>query len=148
MNTANDVAPLRIFLFKRQGTDVLQLRHTIGSACRGSLVNALDQSEGGTRIACALLRSGGPFPALILVLQPERNDASVETIRRIRGTPELRALPLAILGDPEDFESALNAYLDGADEFVPLSECASRIGKLGREVVRSWSKQLLSKSAG
>ena len=147
MNPAPGPASLRVFLFKREFVDVFHLRLAIGMAFLGSAVSVLDQNEVGMRAACEIVRSGDPVPSLILVEQTRREPASIGTLGLIRNLPELRSMPVLVLGDGGEPDSPLRARQDGADGFIPLPERAADLPRIGRDVAQFWWERQLSKSA-
>jgi len=141
------VSPLRVFLFKREFVDVFHLRLAIGMAFDECYVNVIDQNDAGLRTACAAARSGRALPSLILFERTHREPRSVRALESIRNVPELRPLPIVILGDGEDPDAVLRAYQDGADAFVPLPQRASELPRIGRDVAQFWWERHLQKSA-
>ena len=139
--------PVRVFLFKREFVDVFHLRLAIAMAFDECYVNVLDQNDAGLRMACAAARSGRALPSLILFERIHREPRNVQALESMRKFPELRPLPLVILGDGEDPDGVLRAYQDGADAFVPLPQRASELPRIGRDVAQFWWERHLQKSA-
>jgi CheY-like chemotaxis protein len=147
VSAAFDPAPLRVFLFKREFVDVFHLRLAVGMAFERMQVDVLDQNEAGMSTARAIVRSRNEVPTLVLFEQRRRGPRTIEALRRIRGLPELRALPVVVLGDGEEADSVLHAHEDGADGFIPLPERASELPRIGRDVAQFWWNRQFSKSA-
>jgi hypothetical protein len=114
--------PVRVFLFKREFVDVFHLRLAIGMAFDECYVNVLDQNDAGLRMACAAARSGRALPSLILFERIHREPRNVQALESMRKFPELRPLPLVILGDGED---PTCSRLSGRSRRVRLPERAS-----------------------
>ena len=147
MEAAHLHAPLRIFLFKREYFDVFHLRRAIGTSLPRCFVNVLEQDEGGLRTARAVVRSGKHVPGMVLFELLRREPRAVEALHAIRELPELKRLPVVILGNGEDAQSTLHAFRDGAAGFIPLPERASELPRVGRDVARFWRRCQLSMSA-
>ena len=139
---------IRVFLFKREYFDAFHLRVAIGMSFGGCIVDVLDQSEAGMRTACAIARSDDRVPGLILVEQVRRDPRTVMKLDRIRGLPELRPLPVVILGDGEEPDSVLRAYQAGADGFIPLPEHAIALPRIGRDLEQFWWEHRTARLSG
>jgi DNA-binding NarL/FixJ family response regulator len=129
---------VRVFLFKPERLDMFYLRLAISmSSLRGDL-QVLDQNAHGLRLASALVRTHTDLPQLVLFQYDRKRSPSVDMLRRLRASEELRALPLVVLGDGENPESEPLAYQDGADAFIPLPTRASELANTGRDIERFW----------
>ncbi len=129
--------PIRVLLFKRPFVDAFHLRLAIGMSLLWCDVQVLERSNQGMRTACAIVRSGLRTPGLIL-LEREPGDDVGSFPERIRRSPELRALPLVVLGDGEDPEAKRHALADGADAFIPLPTRACELARTGQDIARFW----------
>jgi len=142
------IQPRRIFLFKQEYTDAFELRRALGREFRRSLLNVLDANEDGLRTACVVVRSGHHASGLVVVERERRDSESIRHLARIRELPELRSLPLVVLGDDAaDALASLRAHEDGADGFIALPAKGADLARVGRAVGEFWGNLELVRSA-
>ena len=99
-------------------------------------LHILDQTSKSLWKASAIVRTGEPLPAMVVLEQPA-GGGSID-VAAIRGRPSLRGLPIVVLGDPKNADAELRAYGSGADKFIPLPASDSTVDRLSRDIAQFW----------
>ena len=138
-------APIRVFLFKRNLVDALNLCLAVEMSPLWCDVQLLDDDAAAVRSACAAIRSGAAGPGLLLLDGDLQGAKSLETLNLLRRSPELGLAPLLVVGDREDSDAEHRAYANGADGYIRRPTLSKELARTGREIAHFWSKRHASR---
>ena len=134
-------APIRVFLFKRNLVDALHVCLAIEMSPLWCDVQMLEDRAATVQSICAAIRAGGGVPGLVLFDGDPREAESLEALSEIRKSPELRFVPMLVIGDGEDPEVEALAQRHGADGFLPRPTISGELARTGSEIAYFWSKR-------
>ena len=131
---------VRVLLFKRASTDPIDLRLALSMSQMPCETRVFDQTSPGVDRAGKMLRSGDPVPSLVLFDQEEREGLSMRVLSMIRNHPQLRALPIVVLGDGRVPGIEGLARQDGASGFIARPERDSDLRRAGVDIAQFWTR--------
>lgn len=131
---------VRVLLFKLGSSDPIDLRLLLSMSRLPCETRVFDQTWPGIERAGRLLGSGGPLPSMVVFDQEERGVLSARILCMIRSHPQLRSLPVVVLGDGRHPQARSLAYQDGAHGFVARPDGDTDFRRAGVDIARFWTQ--------
>ena len=133
--------PVRVLLFKHHLVDALHVCLAIDMSPLWCDVRVLEESATAIESACATVRSGAVAPGLVLFDCELRDSASVGILILVRKAPELRRIPLLVIGDGDDPELERVAHRSEADGFIRRPSHSRDLSRTGRDIADFWTSR-------